>query len=324
MRVVLCEAFGPVENLKVVEEASVPLKPGQARLSMRASGLSFVDGLTVQGKYQIRPPLPFRPGGEAFGVVSEVASDVNSDLVGQRCLASTGMSGAWATEVVVSASRLIAIPANVSDGQAATFHQSYLTSWFALRQRITVREGEHMLVLGAGSGVGLAAVDIGRALGMRVIAAASSQEKRDAAMAAGAFATIDTRTEDVKEQAKALSGGGVDVVYDPIGGDLAEPCLRALREEGRYLVVGFAAGAIPSFAINQVLLRNRTVVGVEMGGWGIRFPDESRALTQEVLDRIASGELRPVEPRLFPLDRVADALRIIGERGVTGKFALVP
>jgi NADPH:quinone reductase len=280
MRVVVCEGFGPVENLVVREVDSEPPRPGQVRLRMRAAGLSFVDGLVVQGKYQLKPKLPFRPGGEALGTVVELGEGVDASLLGRRMLSASGMSGAWATEVVTAATQLLPVPDNLTDGQAATFLQSYLTGWFALRQRITVGHGEKMLVLGAGSGVGLAA--------------------------------------------KELSGGGVDLVYDPIGGPLAEPCLRALREEGRYLVIGFAAGAIPTFPINQVLLRNRSVIGVEYGGWAGRFPEENRALTQEVLDRLASEELRPIEPQLFPLDRVAEALSLLGNRGVTGKLALIP
>ncbi len=324
MRAVVCESFGPVEDLVIRELESPTLQPGQVRLAMRAAGLSFVDGLVVQGKYQIKPALPFRPGGEALGTVVEVANGVDPALLGRRALAATAMTGAWATELVAAAASLVPVPDNLTDGQAATFLQSYMTGWFALRQRVHVTKGESMLVLGAGSGVGLAAVDIGRSLGLRVIAAASSQGKREAALAAGAIATIDTSTEDVKERAKELSGGGVDLVYDPIGGPLAEPCLRALREEGRYLVVGFAAGTIPTFPINQVLLRNRSVIGVEYGGWAGRFPAGNRALTQEVLDRLASEDLRPIEPQTFSLDRVSEALSLLGNRGVIGKLALVP
>jgi NADPH:quinone reductase len=325
MRVVVCESFGPVEQLVIASVESQPLGPGQVRLAMLAAGLSFVDGLLVQGLYQIKPPLPFRPGGEALGQVIEVADGVSTDLLGKRFLAAGGMTGAWATELVAPASRLIPVPDNLSNGQAATFLQSYMTGWFALTKRITTSPGETLLVLGAGSGVGLAAVDIGRALGLRVIAVASSPDKREAALAMGAEAVIDSVNENVKDRAKQLAGGnGVDVVYDPIGGALAEPCLRAMREEGRYLVIGFAAGTIPTFPINQVLLRNRSVVGVEYGGWVARFPEASNALTAEVLDHLASGTLRPVEPRTYRLDDVAAALNALGNREVTGKLALIP
>jgi NADPH:quinone reductase len=325
MRVVVCEAFGPVENLVVAEVPSPELVAGQVRMTMLAAGLSFVDGLLVQGLYQIKPPLPFRPGGEALGRVIEVADDVSKGLIGKRFLAAGGMTGAWATELVAPASRLIPVPDNLTDGQAATFLQSYMTGWFALTKRIATTPGESLLVLGAGSGVGLAAVDIGRALGMRVIAVASSAEKRAAALAMGAEAVIDSTTENVKDRSKELAGGnGVDVVYDPIGGALAEPCLRAMREEGRYLVIGFAAGSIPSFPINQVLLRNRSVIGVEYGGWVMRFPAESTALTAEVLEHLAAGTLRPVEPGTYPLEQVASALNALGNREVTGKLALIP
>lgn len=325
MRVVVCESFGPVENLVVTEVGSPPLAPGQVRLEMLAAGLSFVDGLLVQGLYQIKPPLPFRPGGEALGRVVEVADGVSTELIGQRFLAAGGMTGAWATELVAPASRLIPVPDNLTDGQGATFLQSYLTGWFALTKRTVTTPGETLLVLGAGSGVGLAAVDIGRALGLRVIAVASSPEKRSAALAMGAEAVIDSVNENVKDRAKELAGGnGVDIVYDPIGGSLAEPCLRAMREEGRYLVIGFAAGAIPAFPINQVLLRNRSVIGVEYGGWVARFPAESNALTAEVLAHLVAGTLRPVEPGTYRLEDVAAALRALGNREVTGKLALIP
>ena len=325
MRVVVCESFGPVENLVVASVESPVLGPGHVRLSMLAAGLSFVDGLLVQGLYQIKPPLPFRPGGEALGRVVEVADGVSKDLVGKRFLAAGAMTGAWATELVAPASRLISVPDNLTDGQAATFLQSYMTGWFALTKRISTTPGETLLVLGAGSGVGLAAVDIGRALGLRVLAVASSPEKRAAALAMGAEAAIDSSTESVKDRAKELAGGnGVDIVYDPIGGTLAEPCLRAMREEGRYLVIGFAAGAIPSFPINQVLLRNRSVIGVEYGGWVARFPEQSSALTAVVLDHLAAGTLRPVEPQTYRLADVAAALRALGNREVTGKLALIP
>ncbi len=325
MRVVVCESFGPVENLVVASVESPALRLGQVRLSMLAAGLSFVDGLMVQGLYQIKPPLPFRPGGEALGRVTEVADDVPRDLLGKRYLAAGGMTGAWATELVAPASSLISVPDNLTDGQAATFLQSYMTGWFALTKRITTTPGETLLVLGAGSGVGLAAVDIGRALGLRVFAVASSSEKRSAALAIGAESVIDSLSENVKERAKELAGGnGVDIVYDPIGGALAEPCLRAMREEGRYLVIGFAAGAIPTFPINQVLLRNRSVIGVEYGGWVARFPEQSNALTAEVLEHLATGVLRPVEPGTYRLDAVGAALKALGNREVTGKLALIP
>jgi NADPH:quinone reductase len=324
MRRVVCASFGPVEQLTLESVESAPVGPGQVRLAVRGAGVSFVDGLIVQGKYQIKPPLPFRPGGEAVGVVTAVGEGVDEALLGRRLLAASGLSGAWADEVVADAARLLPVPDRLSDGQAATFLQSYMTGWFTFRKRVTTVPGETLLVLGAGSGVGLAAVDIGRHLGLRVIAVASSAEKRDAALAMGASAVIDSSSEDVKERAKELGGGGVDLVYDAIGGPIGESCLRALREEGRFLVVGFAAGTIPNLPANQVLLRNRSAIGIEYGGWASRFPAENRALTEELIGLLADGSLRPVEPIAYPLVDVAAALTALAERRVVGKLVLVP
>ena len=297
------------------------------RLRVLASGVNYVDGLLIQGKYQIKPPTPFIPGMEVVGEVIECSDDVSQDLLGQRVLANVGFGG-FATEAVVRADRVISIPDTLSTGQAASFLQSYLTGWFALTRRAHISsesiagKEQWMLVLGAGSGVGLAAVDIGSALGLRVIAAASSQEKRDLALACGAYAVIDTSNEDVKERAKEISGGGVDVLYDPVGGSLGETCLRALGEDGQYLVIGFVAG-IPQLPANQVLLRNRRVVGVDWGAWAGRNPQGNAQLLDEVLAKIASKDLNPVEPQVYLLSEAAVALKDLEERRVAGKVVLV-
>ncbi len=297
-----------------------------------ASGVNFVDGLFVEGRYQVKPPLPFVPGGEIAGVVTELGEGVAEAAaseggprlaVGDRVLASVGLGG-FADEVVVPARQAVPAPARLSDGQAATFVQSYLTGWFALRERAHARDGQWMLVLGAGGGVGLAAVDIGRALGLQVIGAASSPGKRAAATAAGAVATIDTSSEDVKTRARELSGGGVDLVYDPVGGDLSEQGLRSLGENGQLIVIGFASGSIARLPANQVLLRNRRVTGVDWGAWAGRHPTENRKMLNDVLARIEAGDLRPIEPATYPLADVARALTDLASRRVTGKVALVP
>ncbi|MGB8858050.1 MAG: NADPH:quinone oxidoreductase family protein [Ilumatobacteraceae bacterium] len=323
MRVVSCNSFGPVENLTVQERASVPIGPGQVRISVTAAGVNFVDGLFVQGLYQIKPPVPFVPGGEVAGVISEVAADVTGFQVGDRCFASTGLGG-FASELVWPARRVLHTPDALTDGQAATFVQSYGTAWFALQHRAGLQPGEWLLVLGAGGGVGLAAVDVGRMMGLHVIAAASSEEKRSIAIAHGAEAVIDTATEDVKARAKELSGGGVHAVYDPVGGALAEAGLRSLRDDGQLLVVGFAAGEIPRLPANQILLRNRRVTGVDWGGWVGDHQAENERLLGDVLAAIGRGELHPVEPRAYALSDVASALRDQLSRNVTGKSVLVP
>ena len=242
--------------------------------------------------------------------------------MGQRVFANVGLGG-YVSEVAIRSERTLVLPDTLTDGQAATFMQSYMTGMFALRERARVEAGQTMLVLGAGGGVGLAAVDIGVALGMRVFAAASSEEKRQLALDRGAEAAIDTTTEDTKERAKALSGGGIDVLYDPIGGELGETCLRALGEDGQYVVIGFVAG-IPKLPANQILLRNRRVTGVDWGAWAGRNPDKNQALMVEALDLIATGKLHPVEPVTYPLDQAVQALLDLRDRKVAGKVALIP
>jgi len=327
MRAVICKELGPLENLSLEEVPTPPLLNGNVRLRVLASGVNYVDGLLIQGKYQIKPPTPFIPGMEVVGEVIECSDDVSADLLGKRVLANVGFGG-FATEAVVRADRVINIPDTLSTGQAASFLQSYLTGWFALTRRAHIsvessaKREQWMLVLGAGSGVGLAAVDIGTALGLRVIAAASSQEKRDLALARGASAVIDSSSEDVKERAKEISGGGVDVLYDPVGGSLGETCLRALGEDGQYLVIGFVGG-IPQLPANQVLLRNRRVIGVDWGAWAGRHPQENAQLLEEVLAKIATNHLCPVEPQVYSLSEAAVALKDLEERRVAGKVVLV-
>lgn len=328
-----CAAFGPIEDLRIVERESVLLQPGQVRLAVSAAGVNFVDGLFVQGLYQIKPPTPFVPGGEVVGRVTEVGADVEDPAVGDRVFANLGLGG-FAGEVVVSPRQLVAIPDSLSDGQAATFMQSYLTGWYALTVRAKARAGDTMLVLGAGSGVGLAAVDIGAALGLRVIAAASTPEKRALAESRGAMVTIDNSVLDaagIKDAAKAFAAsfedradrGGVDLVYDPVGGEVGEVALRALGEDGQYLVIGFVAG-IPRLPANQVLLRNRRITGVDWGAWVGRNQAANRELLAEVVERIAAGDLDPVEPVTYPLSEAAQALRDLADRRIAGKVALVP
>jgi NADPH2:quinone reductase len=331
-----CAEFGPIEALRVVEREQATLGPGQVRVEVAAAGVNFVDGLFVEGRYQIKPPLPFVPGGEVVGRIVEVGSEAelpDGMSTGDRVFANLGLGG-FASEVIASPGQLVAIPAALSDGQAATFMQSYLTGWYALGVRAAAPEGDTMLVIGAGSGVGLAAVDIGSALGLRVIAAASTPEKRELAMSRGAMATIDNSELDaagIKDAAKAFAAtfedradrGGVDLVYDPVGGEVGEVALRALGEDGQYLVIGFVAG-IPKLPANQVLLRNRRVTGVDWGAWAGRHGDANRALLAEVVARIANGDLEPVEPVSYPLREAAQALHDLADRKVAGKVALIP
>jgi len=326
MRAIVCNAFGPVTDLEIIERDAPDCGPGDVRVEVTACGVNYVDGLFVKGEYQIKPPTPFTPGMEVVGRIVEIGSEVTDRAVGDRVFVNTGLGG-YVSEVVVGASRTMLLPDVITDGQAATFMQSYLTGWFALRERANARDGQILLVLGAGGGVGAAAVDIGSALGLRVIAAASTAEKRDLAMAQGAEAVIDSTTEDVKERAKAIAAewgaSGVDLIYDPVGGEQSEICLRALGDDGVLLVIGFVAG-IPRLPANQILLRNRRVIGVDWGGWALRNGPRNDELTAEVFERVVAGELHPVEPIRYPLERVAEALTDLDQRRVAGKVVLVP
>lgn len=323
MRAVICKSFGPLEDLAVEEQPSPDLAPGQVRVRVTAAGVNFVDALLAQGLYQIKPPLPFVPGGESVGVVIEQGAGVSSPSLGDRVLVMSGIGG-FATEMVVSAESVLTVPPSITDGQAATFMQSYMTAYFALVERARMEPGQWLLVLGAGGGVGLAAVDVGRALGLQVIAAASSADKREMAMSRGAIAVVDSSSQDVKVRAREISGDGVDGVYDPVGGRLGEECLRSLRDNGQFIVIGFASGEIPKLPANHVLLRNRRVTGVDWGGWAGRNPAANQELVGRLLAMIVAGDLDPVEPLSYPFDQAARALADQQNRKVVGKAVLVP
>lgn len=324
MRAVVCSEFAPLDHLTLIDVDPAPCAAGQVRVQISAAGVNFVDALFVQGLYQVKPKLPYIPGNEVAGRVAEVGEGVAGLAVGDRVFAAM-RGGGFASEVVLDAHLVMPTPDNLTDGQAATFAQSYLTALFALRQRGNAQPGQWLLVLGAGGGVGLAAVDVGHAMGLRVIAAASTAEKRAAALACGAEVVVDTTTQDTKAVAREVADGdGVHLVYDPVGGDLGEQCLRALRDDGQFLVIGFASGTVPKLPANQVLLRNRRVIGVEWGPWAERHPVENDELMRWLLAGIAGGAMTPVEPTPYPLDAAARALADQQNRRVTGKTVLVP
>lgn len=323
MRSVVCTSLGSLDGVRVEEREPVSPAPGQALVEVRAAGVNYVDGLICQGRYQLRPQTPYVPGGELAGVVSAVGDGVTGVQAGDRVMAMTGW-GAFAEQVAVAAEALAPIPASLSFGQAATFVQSYSTAWFALARRARLAEGEWVLVLGAGGGIGLAAVDVAVALGAQVVAAASSPAKLGAARAIGASGVVAYEQEDLKARARELSGGGVDVVVDPVGGRHSEPALRALRRFGRLCVIGFASGPIASVPLNLVLLNNRTVIGVDWGAWAMSDPSGNRELLGELLDMVAAGRLRPVEPEERPLGEAASVMAELLDRSVTGKVVLVP
>lgn len=324
MRHIVCRELGPPDVLTLEEGPDPAPGPGQVVVDVEACGVNYVDALFVSGGYQIKPPLPFTPGSDVAGTVSAVGDGVTGVAVGDRVAAMAGLGG-YTDRLALSALSLIPLPDGLTTTVAAGLVQSYATALFALRERAHLAEGETVLVLGAGGGVGLATIDVARALGARVLAAASSDDKRAAALAAGADAVIDYTTEDLKARARELTGGdGVDVVLDPVGGATADPALRSLRLFGRYLVIGFAAGEIPRLPLNQVLLRNRSILGVDWGAWGIAHGAENRALLDELFAWAADGRIRPTDPTTYPLDRAADALADLLGRRLTGKAVLIP
>ena len=323
MRVVVCKELGSLDHV-VIEERDTPVPgPGQAVVDVRAAGVNYVDGLMCQGRYQMQLPVPYVPGGEIAGVVSAVGEGVTRVGVGERVMAMTGF-GAFAEQVLVPVSSLESVPDGLGLSPAAAFIQSYSTAWFTLTRRTTVTEGDWVLVLGAGGGIGLAAVDVGVALGAQVIAAASSDEKLAAAKAMGAVAVVAYEREDLKTRVRELTNGGVDVVVDPVGGRHSEPALRATRTFGRFCVVGFASGPIASVPLNQVLLNNRSVIGVDWGAWAMRDGSANASMLSELMEILGEGRLHPVVPAERPLADAASVMASLLDRSVTGKVVLVP
>lgn len=323
MRRVVCQHWGPPEDLVIVEADDLVPSPGRVVVEVAAAGVNFVDALFVGGTYQIKVPPPFTPGSECSGTVVAVGDDVTTVAVGDRVLSSLGL-GAWASHVDVPVDALTIVPDTLDLATAAALVQSYCTAWFALTRRTTIEHAETVLVLGAGGGVGIAGIDVARALGATVIAAASSPEKLADAVEKGASGTIAYETEDLKARARELSGGGVDIVIDPVGGRHSEAALRSLGIGGQLLVIGFAAGSIPSLPTNQVLLNNRSVVGVDWGAWAMRHPSEQAALLDEVLAAVGDGRLQPSPPAQRRLEEAGDVLRELLDRQLRGKVVLTP
>lgn len=323
MRKIVCHEFGSPSSL-IVEECEAPTPgAGDVALDVRAAGVNYVDALLATGRYQLKPPLPFTPGSDVAGTVAAIGDGVSGWSVGDQAVAMVGLGG-FAERVVLPASMLFRIPAGLDLPRAAVCIQSYATMLFAFTRRVKLGQGQKVLVLGAGGGIGLAAIDVAVALGAQVIAAASSDDKLAAARAAGASATIAYESEDLKAQTRALAGGGVDVVVDPVGGRHAAPALRTLAPGGHYLVLGFAGGDIPSLPLNQILLTNRSVIGIDWGAWSFREPQANRELIAEVLEMIGSGRLHPPAPTTYPLAAAGQVLTDMLERRITGKAVLVP
>ena len=322
MRAVLCEQFGPPESLKIGDLPAQKPRKGQVAVAIKAAGVNFPDILMVAGKYQFRPEFPFAPGGEASGIVKEVGEGVAQFKPGDRVIAYLG-HGAFAEEVTVEQERLIRMADDMDFVTAAGFVLTYGTSHYALKDRAHLKPGESLLVLGAAGGVGLAAVELGKAMGARVIAAASSDEKLQACREHGASETINYSREDLKDRVKELTGGkGVDVVYDPVGGEYAEPALRTMAWDGRYLVIGFAAGDIPRLPLNLVLLKSCQIVGVFWGASTQRDPEHNQENLRELVQWWQEGKLKPLISATYPLERTVEALKEVQERRVKGKIVI--
>lgn len=308
-----------------MEDVAAPVpRAAQALICVKAAGVNFVDALCMQGTYQIKPALPFIPGMEVAGVVAAVAEGVKSVAAGDRVACLAGIGGGFAEQVAVAADRLVRIPDSMDFATGAGFMLTYCTSLYALENRAQLQPGETLLVLGAAGGVGLAAVDLGKAMGARVIAAASSATKLAQCRTMGADALINYDTQDMKEQVRILTNGaGADVIYDPVGGNYAETALRTSAWKGRYLVVGFANGVIPRIPLNLTLLKGCEIVGVDWGQFSARFPEQAAPVLARLMQLFAAGKITPCVTQTYPFARAADALNDLLARRVIGKAVLL-
>jgi len=323
MKAVVCRQYGPPDTLVIEEHASPRAGPGEVVISVRAAGVNFPDGLKVQGTHQLTPGVPFSPGHEVAGVIKEVGPGVESYKLGNHVVAHL-RNGGFMEEVVAKADHTLAvIPTEVDFVAAAAFPLAYGTSFHALR-RADLAAGETLLVLGASGGVGVAAVQLGKLLGARVIACASTEEKLATCRQYGADESINYETDDLREAIKRLTGGrGVDVVVDPVGGKYAEPVVRSMAWKGRYAVVGFAAGAIPKIPLNLVLLKGCSIVGAAVASNAVRDAGEYKQNLARMIEWIASGRLKPVVTRTYRIEETGAAITDVMSRKVHGKAVVV-
>src|SRR3954468_341433 len=322
MKAVLCKQYGPPDTLTFEELPSPKAGAGEVVVAVKAASVNFPDVLIIQNKYQFKPPLPFSPGSELAGVVKEVGSGVTAFRPGDKVIAFTTY-GAFAEEVKTEAGRLLPLPEGMDFASGAAFLLTYGTSDHALRDRAALKSGETLLVLGAAGGVGLAAIEIGKALGAHVIACASSDEKLAVCREHGADSGINYAKEDLRERIKALTEGrGVDVVYDAVGGAYSEPAFRSLAWRGRLLVVGFAAGEIPKLPLNLALLKGASAVGVFWGDFARREPKAFAERAKQLGRWYGEGKWRPHVAQTLPLARAAEAITLLASRQVKGKVVL--
>jgi NADPH2:quinone reductase len=324
MKAMLCRHFGTPDELELTDIPEPQAGPGQAVIRVKAAALNFFDTLIIAGKYQHKPPLPFSPAAEFAGVVESVGAGVTAIAPGDRVMGNIGW-GAAREAVAAPAQHLVKLPDGLDFERAAGLTVTYGTTLYALRERAALKSGETLVVLGASGGTGLATIEIGKIMGARVIACASSDDKLDFARAHGADETVNYATDDLREALRRLGGErGIDVVYDPVGGPYAEPALRSLGWEGRYLVIGFAAGEIPKLPLNLVLLKSCDVRGVSWGAWVRREPAAQRELMSDIVRWCAEGKLSAHVHAVYPLAEIAAALKAIAERKVMGKIVLRP
>ncbi|MEM7016400.1 MAG: NADPH:quinone oxidoreductase family protein [Pseudomonadota bacterium] len=321
MKAFLCKEYGPPESLVLEEVPDPQAGPGQVVVDIKSCALNFPDALMIENKYQFKPELPFAPGGEIAGVVSAVGAGVSDLSVGDRVAAGIG-NGGFAEKIAIKADQALKIPDGLDNNTASAFMTTYGTTQYALNDRGDLKPGETLLVLGASGGVGMAAIELGKVMGARVIAAASTAEKLAICKEAGADELINYNTEDLKNRTKELTGGkGADVVYDAVGGDYAEAALRATNWGGRFLVIGFVAG-IPSIPLNLTLLKSCDVRGVFYGALKARDPKRGDEIMQEIVDLLTAGKIKPYISATYSLDNAAQALRDMVDRKVTGKVVV--
>jgi NADPH2:quinone reductase len=323
MRAIVCRELGGADSLRIEEIAATVPAADEVAVAVKAVGLNFFDTLIIAGKYQIKPDLPFSPGGEIAGVVTRLGQDVTHLKAGDRVMGYVGHGGAR-EEMVVKAGRLSLIPAPLSDESVAGLSITYGTTLHALKDRAQLKPGETLAILGASGGVGQAAIEIGKIMGAKVIACASSDDKLEFCRALGADDLVNYQKQNLKDALRALVKDGVDVVYDPVGGELSELGVRALAWNGRHLVIGFAQGQIPKLPLNLVLLKSATIQGVFWGAHTEREPELHRANMDQLLAWAAQGKLKPHIHRVYRFGEIAEALNAIAGREVKGKAILVP
>lgn len=322
MRALVCKEYGAAESLVIERRELAELKPGEVRIDVRAAGLNFPDALIIAGKYQVKPPLPFVPGGECAGVISAVGEKVRHFRVGDRVIAMPGLA-AFAEQVHVDQNLLVPMPEKLNFTQAAGFCITYATSYYALKQRAAIQPGETLVVMGAAGGVGVTAIQLGKALGARVIACASTDEKLEFCREVGADELINYHREDLKERIKELTEGrGADVIFDPVGGEYTEQAYRSIAWCGRYLVIGFASGDIPKLPLNLPLLKAGDIMGVFWGSWAQRDPKTNLSNFAELLQMVEEGKLNPLTTEVYSFEDYALAFASITERRALGKVIL--